>query len=153
MSQGTIKQILEVSQRLREDCYSIVNIAGGDALKIYHTIQDDIKHRSGIMFTHDYNGFVTSFIKGHFSGPKTEASPMGNVNTIDWFYVDKNCRGRGIGTWLFETYAKHVLLHNVQDFRLYSEPTKKTLDFYEKQGFKIIGPEYFMKKTMAEKVI
>lgn len=153
MSQGSVKQIFEVSDRLRDDCYSIVNIAGGDAMKVYHLIQADVRERRGIMFTHDYNGFVTGFLKAHFTGQKSEAFPIGDGSMIDWFYVDKNYQRKGIGQQLFQAYIKYMLLHNIHDIRLHSEASTKALSFYQKYGFEITGPELLMTKKITEKVI
>lgn len=140
-----ISQIFQVPYSLVKDCYYIVDqTRPSEAAALYNSLKKDIEVRNHIMFV--FNGAYAplGFIKGFLRD-----SINGRVSIIDYLFVDKKYHHSGIGTLLLQTYENYCLENGVQDFSLYSAPTLQARNFYQKNGYSLVNPNYLMVKSLS----
>lgn len=141
----SISRIFQVPYSLVKDCYYIVNqTRPSEAIKLYHSLKDDVENRNHIMFIFNGNYSPLGFIKGALRD-----SLNGRDSVIDYLFVDKKYHHSGIGTYLLKTYESYCLESGAQEISLYSAPTLQARKFYEKNGYSLVNPNYLMVKSLS----
>lgn len=135
-----IRHVLNVSDEMRVDCYSVANTSVGDADLIYYTIRDLVNRDGYTMFVSENNNSVRGFVLGHMLN-----DTMGRVDRI---YVDKRHQRQGIGTALLRAYEDYARAHGAVCVSLNARATVQAKNFYAKNGYIQVAMDRYMEKKL-----
>ncbi|MBQ2017454.1 MAG: GNAT family N-acetyltransferase [Alphaproteobacteria bacterium] len=135
-----IRHVLNVSDEMRVDCYSVANTSVGDADLIYYTIRDLVNRDGYTMFVSENNNSVRGFVLGHMLN-----DTMGRVDRI---YVDKRHQRQGIGTALLRAYEDYAQAHGAVCVSLNARATVQAKNFYAKNGYIQVAMDRYMEKKL-----
>ncbi len=134
-----IKQIFNVSDEMRLDCYALANMSDGNSESIYYTIRDLVNKDKHALFVLEDNGTMRGFVLGYL------VRDIGRVMRI---YVDKRFQRQGIGTALLRAYEEYAQKNGAGRIVLQSRATQQAKNFYAKNGYLQISADRFMEKTL-----
>lgn len=134
-----IRQVLNVSDRMRLDCYSIANSSAGNMESVYYCLRDWVNKYGRVMFVWEKDSVIYGFLVGH---------SLKKLAQVDNLYVDKRFQRAGIGTELLRAYEEYARKVGAISISLQSRATVQAKNFYIKNGYHQISPSRFMEKTL-----
>lgn len=143
----SISRSVFLSNDKMRDCYYIMSGSNGiQAYDFYGRAERDVNHNGHILFTAETTRMLVGFIKG-----RVFDMPDAVLAEIEYFYIDKRYRSRGIGRALLAAYEEYVRSnHGAVRITLHSAPVTRTLNFYKNSGYQITGAQYLMSKNLSK---
>lgn len=134
-----IRQVFNVTDNMRLDCYSVANSSVGDAGLIYYTIRDLVNKDGYTLFVSESGTLVQGFVLGHL---------INGAGRVDRIYVDKRFQHQGIGTALLLAYENWAREHGACKMSLRSRSSVQAKKFYAKNGYQLKAMDNYMEKTL-----
>ena len=136
-----IKRVLCLDTKLAHACCDITNPFGfANNLVDWLAVKYQIESGSAVMFIEEQSdGSLKGFLVGDVGSDKAQ---------IDALFVDKKFHRCGIGTSLLNTYENYVLSCGVGEIKLVPRWTDSVRKFYAKCGYKRIGMDWCLQKTL-----
>jgi GNAT superfamily N-acetyltransferase len=93
-----IYRVLEITEKLQQDCCKVVNASVGNAKASGFVLQEWLNKYGFVMFVAEENNNISGFILGHQNY---------DMSCLQSLFVDKKCQRHGIGTALLKAYEEY----------------------------------------------
>lgn len=136
-----IKRVLCLDTKLAHACCDITNPFGfANNLVDWLAVKYQIESGSAVMFVDEQSsGALNGFLVGDVGPSQAQ---------IDALFVDKNFHRCGVGTALLNAYEDYMHSCGVGEIKLVPRWTDSVRKFYAKCGYKRIGMDWYLQKSL-----
>lgn len=134
-----IYRVLEITEKLQQDCCKVVNASVGNANASGFALQEWLNKYGFIMFVAEENNNISGFILGH------QNYDMGCLQSL---FVDKKCQRHGIGTALLKAYEEYSVGRGVNRIVFLPPVSEQAKKFCLKNGYLMISTGRLFRKTL-----